>query len=119
MPTACALSGRRGARVQVTGNLKFDAAETPQPSEALVARFGPAARADRPLFVAGSTTAGEEELVLAAFRRVLERVPRAALLLAPRHPSGSTGWRPSLPPSASGAFAVRLSSPGAGGTRKW
>jgi 3-deoxy-D-manno-octulosonic-acid transferase len=74
------------ARVQVTGNLKFDAAEAPQPSEALVARFGPAARAERPLFVAGSTTAGEEELVLAAFRRVLERVPRAALLLAPRHP---------------------------------
>jgi 3-deoxy-D-manno-octulosonic-acid transferase len=78
--------GAPPARVQVTGNLKFDAAETPRPSEALQSRFGSAARGHRPLLVAGSTTAGEEELVLAAFRRVLARVPQAALLVAPRHP---------------------------------
>jgi 3-deoxy-D-manno-octulosonic-acid transferase len=75
--------GAPEARVQVTGNLKFDAAETPRPSEALVSRFGADARRGRPLVVAGSTTAGEEELVLAAFRRVLERVPGATLLMAP------------------------------------
>jgi len=78
--------GARASRVQVTGNLKFDAAEAPPPSEALQSRFGPSARGHRPLFVAGSTTSGEEELVLAAFRIVLGRVPEAALLLVPRHP---------------------------------
>jgi 3-deoxy-D-manno-octulosonic-acid transferase len=78
--------GALEARVQVTGNLKFDAAETPAPSEALTSRFGLAARRNRPLLVAGSTTAGEEDLVLTAFRRVLARLPEAALLIAPRHP---------------------------------
>jgi 3-deoxy-D-manno-octulosonic-acid transferase len=70
----------------MTGNLKFDAAESPRPSEALESRLGSASRHNRPLFVAGSTTEGEEEQVLAAFRLVLERVPGAALLVAPRHP---------------------------------
>jgi 3-deoxy-D-manno-octulosonic-acid transferase len=78
--------GALEARVLVTGNLKFDAAETLRPPEALEARLGAASRRHRPLIVAGSTTAGEEELVLAAFRLVLERVPEAVLLLAPRHP---------------------------------
>jgi 3-deoxy-D-manno-octulosonic-acid transferase len=78
--------GAPEARVQVTGNLKFDAALTTPPSEALLSRFGSAARGERPLFVAGSTTEGEEALVLTAFRRVRERVPDAALLVAPRHP---------------------------------
>ena len=40
----------------------------------------------RPLWVAGSTVEGEEELVLSAFHRVRERVPQARLLVAPRHP---------------------------------
>jgi 3-deoxy-D-manno-octulosonic-acid transferase len=78
--------GAPAGRVVVTGNLKFDAAEATPPSEALVSRLGPAARRGRPLWVAGSTGPGEEELVLAAFARVREHVPDAALLLVPRHP---------------------------------
>jgi 3-deoxy-D-manno-octulosonic-acid transferase len=72
-------------RVRVTGNLKFDAVETPRLPERL-ARLMNAGGATRPLWVAGSTVDGEEELVLSAFHRVRERVPQARLLVAPRHP---------------------------------
>jgi 3-deoxy-D-manno-octulosonic-acid transferase len=72
-------------RVHVTGNLKFDAVETGRPPERL-ARLVNAGGARRPLWVAGSTVDGEEELVLSAFHRVRERVPQARLLVAPRHP---------------------------------
>ncbi|HEX9187880.1 MAG TPA: 3-deoxy-D-manno-octulosonic acid transferase [Vicinamibacteria bacterium] len=72
-------------RVQVVGNLKFDAVEPGKLPERLV-RLLHGGRAPRPLWVAGSTVGGEEELVLSAFHRVRERVPEARLLVAPRHP---------------------------------
>ena len=71
-------------RVKVTGNLKFDAAFAGRPPERLVRLLH--GGAPRPLWVAGSTVPGEEELVLSAFHRVRARVPHARLLLAPRHP---------------------------------
>jgi 3-deoxy-D-manno-octulosonic-acid transferase len=72
-------------RVQVTGNLKYDAVEPGRLPERL-ARLIQGGAEPRPLWVAGSTVGGEEELVLSAFHRVRERVPRARLLVAPRHP---------------------------------
>jgi len=69
-------------RVKVTGNLKFDSlgeARTPEPLARLIGGGGP-------LWVAGSTAPGEEELVLRALREVRKREPRVRLLLAPRHP---------------------------------
>ena len=71
-------------RVRVTGNLKFDAL----PAEGLAQGpdWLPAGTRDRPLWVAGSTVAGEEAAVLRAFRAVRARVPHAALVVAPRHP---------------------------------
>jgi 3-deoxy-D-manno-octulosonic-acid transferase len=107
--------GAPASRVQVTGNLKFDAAEAPKPSEALESRLGPSARGQRPLFVAGSTTEGEEELVLTAFRIVLGRVPAAALVLVPRHPERFDR----VPPLAasSGLRCVRRSALEPGGWR--
>src|SRR6266568_471861 len=48
--------------------------------------LGGEARRDRPLWVAGSTVSGEEELILQAYHRVRERVPLTGLVLAPRHP---------------------------------
>jgi 3-deoxy-D-manno-octulosonic-acid transferase len=39
-----------------------------------------------PLFLAGSTHAGEDTVVLAAFAKVRETHPRARLIIAPRHP---------------------------------
>ncbi len=76
--------GAPADRVQVTGNLKFDAVEPGRLPERLARLLQ--GGAPRPLWVAGSTVGGEEELVLSAFHRVRERVPQARLLVAPRHP---------------------------------
>jgi 3-deoxy-D-manno-octulosonic-acid transferase len=70
-------------RVRALGNLKFDALGSAPPPADLARAL---AEGDRPLWVAGSTVAGEEAMVLAAFREVRSRVPGARLLLAPRHP---------------------------------
>lgn len=77
--------GAPAERVRLTGNLKFDAVEPGRPPERLV-RLLQGPDRDRPLWVAGSTVGGEEELVLRAYHRVRERVPDARLLIAPRHP---------------------------------
>jgi 3-deoxy-D-manno-octulosonic-acid transferase len=77
--------GAPAERVGVTGNLKYDAVEPDRLPERL-ARLLKGGESQRPLWVAGSTVGGEEELVLSAFHRVRERVPQARLLLAPRHP---------------------------------
>ena len=70
-------------RVRVLGNLKYDALEEVLAPDSLadLIRDG-----TRPLWVAGSTVDGEEEIVLRAFKRVREQVPQASLLIAPRHP---------------------------------
>jgi len=73
------------ARISVVGNLKFDRALPPELVERgtrLRARYG----ARRPVWVAGSTHAGEEPIVLAAHRQLLDQQPRALLMLAPRYP---------------------------------
>jgi 3-deoxy-D-manno-octulosonic-acid transferase len=72
-------------RVRVGGNLKFDSVGAAAPSAELAGLLG-AADPARPLLVAGSTMAGEEEAVLAAFLEVRARVAGARLLVAPRHP---------------------------------
>ena len=77
--------GASAARTQVVGNLKFDAGPPPEAAargRALRAALG----TTRPVWVAGSTHAGEEQLVLDAQRRVRAALPDALLLLAPRHP---------------------------------
>lgn len=71
-------------RVKVTGNLKFDAVGAGRPPERLARLLQ--GGSSRPLWVAGSTVEGEEELVLRAFHHVRESVPHARLLVAPRHP---------------------------------
>jgi 3-deoxy-D-manno-octulosonic-acid transferase len=71
-------------RVHVTGNLKYDAVEPARLPERLHRLLQPGAA--RPLWIAGSTVGGEEEMILTAFHRVRERVPQARLVVAPRHP---------------------------------
>jgi len=78
--------GAPAERVKVTGNLKFDAVEAPRTPERLARIIDGESRRGRPLWVAGSTVAGEEEMVLRAYHRVRERVPHTGLVLAPRHP---------------------------------
>jgi len=72
-------------RLRVVGNIKFDRhvpADIPQRAAALRLDFG----ASRPVWVAGSTHAGEETIVLEAHQRLLKLLPSAMLVLAPRHP---------------------------------
>ncbi|MDE2303933.1 MAG: lipid IV(A) 3-deoxy-D-manno-octulosonic acid transferase [Gammaproteobacteria bacterium] len=77
--------GADPSRVLTLGNLKFDYDPDPQLRErARVLRES--LLGARPVWVAGSTHAGEEEIVLEAHRRVLEARPDALLVLAPRHP---------------------------------
>ena len=73
-------------RVQVSGNLKFDVSKpTPPP---IVARLRDALQHAQahPVVICGSTVEGEEKLLLDAFGKVLDKFPRAVLMLAPRHP---------------------------------
>ena len=101
--------GAPAERVQVSGNLKFDA-QPPSArgfAEALRTRF--LAAEASPVLVCGSTTAApdnvagnnaanvavnfantipknEEQILLAAFAEVLREFPAAVMILAPRHP---------------------------------
>ncbi|MDR3763389.1 MAG: 3-deoxy-D-manno-octulosonic acid transferase [Acidobacteriota bacterium] len=76
--------GAVAERVEVAGNLKFDAAP-PVESEAVAAIGAALRRAGAPVIVAGSTVEDEEAHVLKAFRLVLKEFPDATLVLAPRH----------------------------------
>ncbi|MDL2197945.1 lipid IV(A) 3-deoxy-D-manno-octulosonic acid transferase [Halopseudomonas aestusnigri] len=72
-------------QMQVTGSIKFDFRPDPQQvqqAQELRARWG----GDRPVWIAASTHAGEDEQVLRAHRQVLDTLPDALLILVPRHP---------------------------------
>jgi 3-deoxy-D-manno-octulosonic-acid transferase len=71
-------------RVRVTGNLKFDLAPPQADRQGVRRRLG--LEDGAPLFVAGSTAAGEEPAVLEAFAALRRSHPSARLVLAPRHP---------------------------------
>jgi len=76
--------GADAARVHRTGNIKFD---QPMPTMAadasLRAELG--LREGESLLLAGSTHAGEEEALVAAYRQIVVTHPNAVLMLAPRH----------------------------------
>lgn len=76
--------GAAGERLRVVGNVKFDLE-----FDGGIVPAGKALRSayagTRPVWIAGSTHAGEEEQVLDAHRKLLESTPTAVLLLVPRH----------------------------------
>ena len=76
--------GAPAHRVRVTGNLKFDLPPSRADRDGVRRKLG--LPTGEPLFVAGSTAAGEEEPVLRAFRVVRDQDASARLVLAPRHP---------------------------------
>jgi 3-deoxy-D-manno-octulosonic-acid transferase len=78
--------GAPAGRVSLAGNLKFDVAPPAGNPLADWLAGEIEARSRGPVVVAGSVTAGEEDLVLDAFGRVRERYPAALLVLAPRKP---------------------------------
>lgn len=78
--------GLRPDAVTITGSLKFDQ-PIPADIDALVAARSRDCAAPRPIWIAASTHAGEESVVIAAHQRLLRVLPSALLLLAPRHPA--------------------------------
>ncbi len=76
--------GADAARVQVGGNLKFDADVPAQ--DGFAQRLRAAIPAQAKVLVCGSTVEGEEELLLDAFQAVLKEHPDVVIVLAPRHP---------------------------------
>jgi len=78
--------GADAARVQVTGNLKFDV-NLPAPFPIVESlRHALAAEGAGPVLVCGSTVEDEEPVLLKAFENVRVAHPRAVMILAPRHP---------------------------------
>jgi len=66
-------------RVQVLGNVKYDAPPVDEPDDLLARELG-----NGRLLIAASTAADEEPLVLAAFQSLLGAHPDLRLLIAPR-----------------------------------
>ncbi len=93
--------GAESARTHVIGNIKFDLDSSPEQlfeGASLRSSLGDT----RPIWIAGSTHAGEEEQVLAAHQELRAGQVNALLLLAPRHPDrfpavttllNRQGWR--------------------------
>src|SRR5262245_49024408 len=82
--------GADPARVTVTGSLKFDSLELPQPAShgkprERVLRFFRLSP-NRTVVIAGSTMRGEEPALLRAFARIKTMMPGALLIVAPRAP---------------------------------
>jgi 3-deoxy-D-manno-octulosonic-acid transferase len=77
--------GANAERTHVVGNIKFDFGYPPD----IAARGHDLRRmlgAERPVWVAGSTHAKEEEALVDAHARIRERFSNALLVLVPRHP---------------------------------
>lgn len=77
--------GANPARTHVTGNIKFDF-RPPPGIEDRGAGWRQTHAPGRPIWVAGSTHEGEEELILDAHKAVRRRFADALLILVPRHP---------------------------------
>ena len=76
--------GAPASKVQVSGNLKFDVRNGV--GSALQEQLRRAIAKESAVIVCGSTTEGEEQILLEAFAKILSRHPSAVLVLAPRHP---------------------------------
>ena len=77
--------GADPARVSIAGNLKFDI-DTVADTAVQAASLRRSIAAGRPVWIAASTHAGEEEQVLDAFDRVRRSLADCFLIIAPRHP---------------------------------
>lgn len=82
--------GASPERTHVVGNIKFDFGY-PADMEARGHELRLMLGANRPVWVAGSTHENEEELLIAAHRRLRERFSNALLVLVPRHPPRFAG----------------------------
>ncbi len=72
-------------KITVSGNLKFEQ-QLPSGLPVEAAELRQQWGTERPVWIAGSTHEGEDELVLDAFRQVRKQLPDCLLVLVPRHP---------------------------------
>jgi 3-deoxy-D-manno-octulosonic-acid transferase len=77
--------GAEPSRVHITGNIKYDLAFEPLTSPDERAFRADLGIGEAPVFMAGSTHRGEEDIVITAYLRARLQVPALRLLLAPRH----------------------------------
>jgi 3-deoxy-D-manno-octulosonic-acid transferase len=78
--------GARPECVAVTGSIKFDLSIDPQLLESARQLREQWQASQRPVWIAASTHAGEDESVLSAHRQLVATHPDALLILVPRHP---------------------------------
>lgn len=78
--------GAREETVEVTGSIKFDLTIDPALLQRAAALRAQWQAQGRPVWIAASTHDGEDEVVLAAHRRLLISHPDSLLILVPRHP---------------------------------
>ncbi len=71
--------------VHVMGNMKFDL-QIPVPNTIQQTMFKTSWGDTRPVFIVASTHAGEESLLLAAFKTLKNLIPGLLMIIAPRHP---------------------------------
>jgi len=77
--------GADPSRVHITGNIKYDLAFEPLTSPDERTFRADLGIGEAPVFMAGSTHRGEEDIVITAYLRARLQVPALRLLLAPRH----------------------------------
>ena len=77
------MMGARPDRLVVNGNAKFDQIKTEPELKAEISALLPGLAT--PVFVAGSTRSGEEEIILEVFKAIRNVFREAVLILAPRH----------------------------------
>ena len=98
-------------KIVVTGDCKIDAILARKAGvelSRLRAAWPDLRRGGGPLFIAGSTHAGEDEIVLSAFDKVRLSHPSARLILAPRHPKRALSVVAASLPHGSTALLTEL-----------
>jgi 3-deoxy-D-manno-octulosonic-acid transferase len=78
--------GAEPHKIEVNGNAKYDllATQTDPVMEREMRRVLNL-EPDHPVFIAGSTRGGEEDMVLDAYEKILKESPEMVLVIAPRH----------------------------------
>ena len=79
--------GAEPARVGSLGSVKFDVSRPHDHAERVGQLKAQWSLGQRPVWIAGSTHPGEDEIVLAAHRFIAQEFSDAVLLLVPRHPA--------------------------------
>ncbi|HEX7622142.1 MAG TPA: glycosyltransferase N-terminal domain-containing protein [Anaeromyxobacteraceae bacterium] len=98
-------------RVWVSGNTKFDALVLEaDPARAAALRSEMGLLSDGPVFMAGSTHEGEEDLLFHVYRELLKRRPDLQLVVAPRYVERAGRI---MAAAAEAGLSVRLRSGGA------